>query len=255
MHVGMCVYCMHVYMQWLLFAFTCSNTMANYLHHFHTAPSNTITTFAQRQPKNAQYSNPKPITSPSYSLPFLRPLPTAHCPLPTAHRPLPNYSLLCCVVTIPSSSISHLYTLLSVDTSSSADAGAVAANPLMMLYSYVISPTHHRQQQTQCIASPSSTQADKSRHPHLPFAFRIASLLCSTISSGVSFGQLMMTLRCGASPMATVANSATTSGIRAVRIVLQSSLRIRAGCCCVRISIAGSRDVQATYIVVGYHKG
>lgn len=67
----------------------CTSTCSDYYLLLHAAipwpttymtfvlPSTTITTFAQRQPKNAQYSNPKPITCPSYSLPFFRPLPTA----------------------------------------------------------------------------------------------------------------------------------------------------------------------------------
>ena len=41
---------------------------------------------------------------------------------------------------MPSSSISHLYTSLNVDTMSRAAAGAVAAKPLMMLYSWVMTP-------------------------------------------------------------------------------------------------------------------
>ena len=45
-----------------------------------------------------------------------------------------------CVVTMPSSSISHLYTSLNVDTISRAEAGAWAAKPLMMLYSWVMTP-------------------------------------------------------------------------------------------------------------------
>jgi hypothetical protein len=51
------------------------------------------------------------------------------------------YSLSPCVVTTPSSSISHLYkSLLSAETTSSAAAGAVAAKPLMILYSWVMTP-------------------------------------------------------------------------------------------------------------------
>jgi hypothetical protein len=51
-------------------------------------------------------------------------------------------------------------------------------------------------------------------------AFLIASLLCSTISSGVLFGQLMMTERWGATAMAKVAKRATTRAKIVKRIVV-----------------------------------
>lgn len=169
-------------------------------------PSNTITTFAQRQPKKRPIFKPKAHNSSLVQSVF---------PLLTAQLLL---VVLCCNdAVLLNLALVHIAQRRHQLQRRCRGRGRKPLDDVVLICNLTYTPSSAADSTyRQPIGCPSRQILPSL---HLPFAFRIASLLCSTISSGVSFGQLMMTLRCGASPMATVANSETTSGIKAVRIV------------------------------------